>query len=220
MNDPGNTVTDADGIAADYAKAGFGGALGWGSRPALLMIDMIEAYFRPGSPFCLPDPEVVDRCAMLLEATRRAGTLVVHTRVEYTPGLADGGVFVRKVPALGVLEAGHPDGLGEFVAPLRPQAGEVVVVKQYASAFFGTSVAATLVANGVDSVFVAGVSTSGCVRASATDAMQHGFIPKVVADACGDRNPAVHDANLFDLDAKYADVVDLDTACARMAFAD
>ncbi|MDH3015296.1 isochorismatase family protein [Gordonia alkanivorans] len=220
MSDPGNTVTDADGIAADYAKAGFGGALGWGSRPALLMIDMIEAYFRPGSPFCLPDPEVVDRCAMLLEATRRAGTLVVHTRVEYTPGLADGGVFVRKVPALGVLEAGHPDGLGEFVAPLRPQAGEVVVVKQYASAFFGTSVAATLVANGVDSVFVAGVSTSGCVRASATDAMQHGFIPKVVADACGDRNPAVHDANLFDLDAKYADVIDLDTACARMAFAD
>ncbi|MHC3003122.1 isochorismatase family protein [Gordonia metallireducens] len=220
MSDPGNTVTDSDGIAADYAKAGFGGALGWGSRPALLMIDMIEAYFRPGSPFCLPDPKVVDRCATLLEAARRAGILIVHTRVEYTPGLADGGVFVRKVPALGVLEAGHPDGLGEFVEPLRPQAGEVVVVKQYASAFFGTSVASTLVANGVDSVFVAGVSTSGCVRASATDAMQHGFIPKVVADACGDRNPAVHDANLFDLDAKYADVIDLDTACARMAFTD
>lgn len=206
-----------DGIAADYARAGFGSSLGWGSRPALLMIDMLEAYFRPGSPFCLPDPGLVDRCATLLAAARRADVLIIHTRVEYASGLADGGIFVRKVPALGVLERGHPDGLGDFVAPLRPRKGEVEVVKQYASAFFGTSVAATLAANGVDSVFVAGVSTSGCIRASTTDAMQHGFIPKVVADACGDRNASVHDANLFDLNAKYADVIDLNTACARLA---
>ncbi|MFD6897220.1 isochorismatase family protein [Rhodococcus sp. NPDC060086] len=220
MIDRDGTVSgNHEGIAADYSQAGFGGSLGWGSRPALLMIDMLEAYFRQGSPFCLPDPEVIDRCATLLTAARRAKVLIIHTRVEYASGLPDGGVFVRKVPALRVLEAGHPDGLGDFVAPLRPHKGEVEVVKQYASAFFGTSVAATLAANGVDSVFIAGVSTSGCIRASATDAMQHGFIPKVVADACGDRNAAVHDANLFDLNAKYADVIDLSTACARLAAA-
>ena len=205
-----------ENMAVDYAEAGFGGSLGWGRRPALLLIDMLEAYFRPGSPLCLPDPGVIDRCATLLSVARESNLLVVHTRVEYRRGLVDGGLFVRKVPALRYLEVGHPEGLGEFVTALRPHDSEVVVVKQYASAFSGTSLAATLAAHGTDTVVIAGVSTSGCVRASATDAMQHGLVPKVVANACGDRNAMVHESNLFDLNAKYADVVDLDTTCHHL----
>lgn len=100
---------------------------------------------------------------------------------------------------------GNP--LSEYGEGLEPVEGEVVVVKQYASGFFGTSLASTLISLGVDTLIIAGVSTSGCVRATALDACQHGFVPIVVRDACGDRDPKVHEANLFDLDAKYADVV-------------
>ena len=183
----------------------FGGRLGWGSRPALLVIDMMRAYFTPGSPFDLGSRAAVDGCAALLAAARTAGLLVVHTRVRYAAGLADGGLFVRKVPGLALLAEGAGD-LGEFVPELAPGPGEPVVVKQYASGFFGTSLASSLRSTGVDTVVVVGLTTSGCVRATTLDAMQHGFRPIVAADACGDRTPAVHDANLFDLDAKYADV--------------
>lgn len=186
---------------------GFGGSLPWGTKPALLVIDMMQAYFASGSPLCLPDRAAVDGCATLLDAARSRGIAVVHTRVTYGPDLHDGGLFVRKVPALSLLAAGA--ALGAFEPAVAPLASEPVVVKQYASAFFGTSLASTLTAARVDSVVVAGVSTSGCVRASATDALQHGFAPIVAADACGDRTPEVHAANLFDLDAKYADVVDV-----------
>lgn len=192
----------------------FRGLLGWGRTPALLLIDMMQAYFTPGSPFDLGSQDAVDGCRALLDAARGAGVPVVHTRVAYRPGLVDGGLFVRKVPALGALVDGAEPG--RFVPDLEPAGDEVVVVKQYASAFFGTSLAATLTAAGVDTVVIGGVSTSGCVRASATDAMQHGFRPIVVRDACGDRTDAVHEANLYDLHAKYADVVDLATAVANL----
>lgn len=188
--------------------AGFGGSLPWGTKPALLVIDMMRAYFTPGSPMCLPDRAAVDGCAALLTAARARGVPVVHTRVAYGPDLRDGGLFVRKIPALaGLTEGAEP---GRFEPGVEPRPDEPVVVKQYASAFFGTSLASTLTAARVDTVVVAGVSTSGCVRATATDALQHGFAPVVPADACGDRTPEVHRANLFDLDAKYADVVDVD----------
>ena len=99
--------------------------------------------------------------------------------------------------------------------PWHPRPDEVVIVKQYASAFFGTSLAATLTAAGIDTAVIAGVSTSGCVRASATDAMQHGFRPIVVAEACGDRTPAIHTANVADLQAKYADIATIAEATAH-----
>ncbi|WP_041840944.1 isochorismatase family protein [Actinoplanes friuliensis] len=193
----------------------FGATLGWGDRPALLLIDMMRAYFTPGSPFDLGSRAAVDGCAELLGVARAAGIPVVHTRVAYAADLTDGGLFVRKVPGLAVLAegAGH---LGEFVPELEPGAGEVVVVKQYASGFFGTSLAATLTARGIDTAVIAGVSTSGCVRATATDALQHGFRPIVAADACGDRTRAVHDASIFDLGAKYADVTTVAEAGAQL----
>jgi maleamate amidohydrolase len=124
---------------------------------------------------------------------------------------------VQKVAALRVLAEDAPGGLGDPVPELAPRPDEVVVVKQYASAFFGTSLAATLTATGVGTLVIAGVSTSGCVRASATDAMQHGFRPIVVGEACGDRTPAIHQANLADLQAKYAGLAPVSEATARLA---
>lgn len=193
----------------------FGATLGWGHTPALLLIDMMRAYFTVDAPFDLGTRTPVDGCATLLHAARSAGVPVLHTRVRYAANLADGGLFVQKVPGLAVLADGVRDDLGEPVPELVPRPDEVVITKQYASGFFGTSLAATLTALRVDTVVIAGVSTSGCVRATATDAIQHGFRPMVVADACGDRTTTIHHANLADLAAKYADIVDVEAAVAE-----
>jgi maleamate amidohydrolase len=195
--------------------SGFSGRVGWGARPAVLVIDLVRAYTDPDGPFALPSPEAaVAAAASLVTAARTTGYPVVWTAVRYTAGLADGGLFAVKVPALACFTEDAPGGWGELV--LEPQPGEPVVVKQYASAFFGTSLAATLRTLGVDTVVVAGVSTSGCVRATAMDALNSGFRPQVVRDACADRSEALHLNNLADLDAKYADVVDLAEALARL----
>jgi nicotinamidase-related amidase len=199
-------------LTDNYASGGFGLALQPGRRPALLVIDFVRAYLVEGSPLYAAAEPARAAAQALLEAARRAGVPVVHTNVQYQPGGRDGGVFFRKVPALKCFEAGtHPD-LAAFAAGLEPAAGETVISKQYASAFFGTTLASTLTSLGVDTVLIAGVSTSGCVRASAVDACQHGFIPLVVREAVGDRHPAPHEANLFDLQAKYAEVVGLQLA--------
>ncbi len=193
----------------NYAAGGFGLALPPGRRPALLVIDFVRAYLMPGSPLYAGVESAHAACRELLLAAREAGIPIVHTNVQYQAGGRDGGVFFRKVPALKSFEAGaHPD-LAAFAEGLEPGPGETLITKQYASAFFGTSLASTLVALGVDTLLIAGVSTSGCVRASTVDACQHGFIPLVVREAVGDRHPAPHDANLFDLQAKYAEVIGL-----------
>lgn len=202
-------------LQADYLQAGFGTRLGWGSRPALLVVDMCRAYVDDQAPLYAAAAANAYRNADRLAAVaRRHRRPVVFTRVEYAAGGVDGGHFFRKVPALRCFEVGNP--LAEFTDLVRPMSGDVIVTKQYASAFFGTSLAATLNALGVDTVVIAGVSTSGCVRASALDALQHGFVPIVVADACADRDPRPHDSNLFDLQAKYADVVTMDDALAHL----
>ena len=188
--------------------AAFSGRVGWGTTPALVVVDLVRAYTEAGGPFLLPEPgPAVAATAALVDAARAHGRPVLWTVVRYTAGLADGGLFVRKVPALAAFAEDADGGWGELV--LTPAAGEPVIVKQYASAFFGTSLAATLHTAGVDTVVVAGVSTSGCIRATATDALNHGFRPQVVRDACADRTPELHEQNLRDLDAKYADVVEL-----------
>ncbi len=195
-----------------YRAGGFTGSVGRGSRAALLMIDFARAYFEPASPLYAGSDRPREQAARLLAAARASGMRVLHTRVEYDEHGLNGGIFFRKVPALRCFCIGSP--LGEFVAGLEPRTGEVVVTKQYASAFFGTSLVATLNAFDIDTLLIAGMSTSGCVRASAVDAMQYGFIPLVVRDAVGDRHAGPHESNLFDLQAKYADVIDLDTALA------
>lgn len=195
----------------------FSGRLGWGARPAVLVVDFVRAYTEPGGPLLLPEPgPALGATAELVDTARQAGHPVVWTVVRYTSGLADSGLFVHKVPALAAFAEDAPGGWGEIAAPLRPEPGEPIVVKQYASAFFGTSLAPTLHASAVDTVVIAGVSTSGCIRASATDALGHGLRPMVVRQACADRTTEIHDSNLADLDAKYADVVDIADALSRL----
>ena len=197
---------DTDGLNADYRQAGFGGHLPFGQRPALLVVDVVQAYLDPGSP--LYAQGFVDALTVnerLVAAARAAGVPVVFTGVVYGADGRDGGLFFRKVPALRCFVKGSP--LGAFPPTLQPRDGEVVVLKQYASAFFGTSLASTLTALGIDTLLITGFSTSGCVRATALDALQHGFAPFVVREACGERDTRPHEANLFDLQAKYAEVI-------------
>lgn len=183
----------------------FAGSLELGARPALVLIDLARAYFEPGAPFYLGSDDSLQSASRLLAAARAADVLIVHTKVSFTPGAADGGIFFKKVPALEVFTEGNP--LGEPMPQVAPSLGEPVVVKQYASAFFGTSLSSTLHSLGVDTVLIAGVSTSGCVRATAVDAMQHGFIPVVVREAVGDRDDERHSGNLLDIQSKYGEVL-------------
>jgi nicotinamidase-related amidase len=199
-------------LTDNYAAGGFGLPLQPGRRPALLVIDFVQAYLAPGSQLYAGVESARSACQRLLEASRAAAIPVLHTNVRYQPGGRDGVVFFRKVPALKCFEADADPELAAFAAGLEPAPGETVITKQYASAFFATPLASTLTSLGVDTVLIAGVSTSGCVRASAVDACQHGFIPLVVRDAVGDRHSAPHEANLFDLQAKYAEVVELAVA--------
>ena len=193
-------------LIANYAAQGaFGAGLGTGTRQAVLMVDFAQAYFVEGSPLYAEAPQTLAVASALLAWARSRALPVLHTRVEYDAQGVNGGYFFRKVPALKVFCAGNP--LGDFAPSVQPLAGEPIVTKQYASAFFGTSLASTLRSLGVDCLLIAGMSTSGCVRATALDTIQNGFIPIVVADACGDRHAAPHEASLFDLEAKYADVM-------------
>ncbi len=194
-----------DPLDEDYKAAGFAGRLGFGQHPALVVIDFCHAYLDEGSPLYAGVEDARASSERLLNAARDAGIPIVHTRVEYQADGADGGIFFRKVGALKCFVKGNP--LAEPGPGLEPLEGEIVVTKQYASAFFATSLASTLTSLGVDTLIHAGVSTSGCVRATALDACQSGFIPIVVREAVGDRDQGVHDSNLFDLNAKYADVV-------------
>lgn len=142
----------------------------------------------------------------MLAAARRAGIFVAFTNVRYMKGGADGGMFIAKVPTLHIFEEGSP--MGAWPEGLAPREDELVISKQYPSAFFGTSLAATLTSMGVDTVIIAGLTTSGCIRATCIDTVSNGFRPMIVREAVGDRDERPHEANLFDMNAKYGDVVD------------
>jgi maleamate amidohydrolase len=203
-------VTGSTAQQADYASAGYGHHLVPGDRPALLLVDPAQAYTDPACPLYAGVEEEVAAMGVLLSAARTIGIPVVVTRVDIRPDGADAGVFFRKVPALAAFTTGSP--FARYIDGLAPRADEHEVVKQYPSAFFGTGLAEHLHTLGVDTLLIAGLSTSGCVRASAVDAMQHGFVPLVVADAVGDRDEDVHRANLFDLSHKVGEVWSLDRA--------
>ena len=205
--------TDYAQIAANYTGA-FDGRIPFGHSPALVIVDVVMAYLDPASSLYAGVEDALASNERLAAAARLAGIPVIFTNVAYAKGGADGGLFFRKVPALKAFEAGSP--LGAFPPSLQPQEGDLVVTKQYASAFFATHLASTLTALRVDTVLITGFSTSGCVRATALDAMQHGFAPFVVREACGDRHPGPHEANLFDLQAKYAEVIGEAEALAHL----
>ncbi|MHA7819781.1 MAG: isochorismatase family protein [Erythrobacter sp.] len=184
----------------------FEGHLKPGTSPALLLVDPVAAYIEPESPLYLESgAAAVERMAELATLFRERDLPVIWTGVRYQPGGADGGLFYRKVPVLEIFVGDNP--LGDFPASLQPHGDERVVIKQYPSAFFDTGLAERLHEDGIDTLFIGGFSTSGCVRASALDALQYGFAPFVVSDACGDRNADYHGSNLRDLGAKYAEIV-------------
>lgn len=192
----------------DYQRAGFAGSVGFGWRPAVIVVDLVRGYLDPTSPLFSPRYEqVLSAVIEIVDTAHAFRHPVIFTQVSYAKGGLDGGYFWRKVPSLAIFETGSP--LAEFDERLRPVDHDVVVTKQYASAFFGTSLVSTLNALAIDTLIVTGVSTSGCVRATAVDALQWGFRPNVVREAVGDRDDAINEANLFDLEAKYADVCSL-----------
>lgn len=186
---------------------GFGSRIGPGDSPAVVVVDVVNAYLGDG-PLTDPDGRFEaarGSAARVVSAARAAGVPVVFTEVKLAKGAVDAGWFAVKVPGLVAFEEGSP--YAGFPSSPAPEPGELVVSKRFASSFFGTTLAESLREMGVDTTYVVGFSTSGCVRATALDALQHGFRPLVVADACGDRDAATHEQNLFDLDAKYADVI-------------
>jgi maleamate amidohydrolase len=191
-------------LTENYAKA-FGKSVGFGRRPALLLVDFVQGYFDPACDLYAGVEEALASALRVREAAHAAQVPVILTNVVYHPQAIDGGRFFEKSRPLRFFLAGNP--MGAWPAGLEPKANELVISKQYPSAFFGTSLASTLTSLGVDSVLLTGLTTSGCIRATCVDAMSHGFRTLVVADACGDRHPAPHEANLFDMEAKYADVV-------------
>ena len=184
----------------------FDGRVGYGRKPAVVVVDFTNAYVTPGS--ALYAPQVIDavrETADLLDIARRNDNPVIFTKVIYSLSGLDGGIFVQKVPELRKMIEGEP--LADIVPELPPASQDVIITKQYASAFFGTSLAPLLTSHGVDTLIVTGCSTSGCVRATAVDGMQHGFRVIVPRECVGDRHAAPHEANLFDIDSKYGDVV-------------
>jgi nicotinamidase-related amidase len=206
-----------ESLQENYARGGFGSRLVPGHKPALLIVDFVEAYLAAGSPLYAGVEAAREAAVRLLGMARQAAIPVVHTYVEYEPGGRNGGIFFRKVPALRCFERGVHPQLCSFAQGLEPLTGETVIGKQYASAFFATPLASLLTSLGIDTVLIAGVSTSGCIRASAVDCCQYGFIPLVVREAVGDRAPEPHAASLFDLQAKYAEVVSLAEASTYLS---
>lgn len=180
--------------------------LGFGKKSALLVIDLLQGYTLKGAPLFAPGVvKAVAEMPALLKAARAKKMPVIHTRVFYNADYSDGGMWIKKAPVLKALVPGNK--YAEFCKGVEPKKGELVIVKNYASCFFGTSLAATLTAMGVDTVLITGCTTSGCIRASAVDAVQHGFRPIVVRECVGDRHDGPHEANLFDINAKYGDVI-------------
>ena len=191
-------------LSQNYQGA-FGKRIGFGRRPALIMIDFVEAYFDPACALYAGVEETLASALRLQAAARAANVPVIYTNVVYNKAALNGGRFYQKSMTLHNFLEGSP--MGAWPKGLVPSEDELVISKQYPSAFFGTSLASTLTSLGIDTLIHTGVSTSGCIRATCVDCSSYGFIPIIVREAVGDRHPAPHEANLFDMDAKYGDVV-------------
>ncbi len=192
-------------LSANYEKA-YDNRLGFGQRPALILVDFVQAYFDQDCALYAGVEDALASALRVREAARAAGIPVIYTNVVYQEDGADGGVFFKKAPVLKNFIVGNP--MGAWPSDLQPADDEIVISKQYPSAFFGTSLASTLLDMDIDTLIITGLTTSGCIRATCVDTMSYGFMPIIVADACGDRHESPHQGNLFDMNAKYADVVD------------
>jgi nicotinamidase-related amidase len=201
-------------LREEFRAKGFAGRVGFGRRPALLVIDLITGFTDLRSPLAGDLDAQVEATNALLGPARAAGIPVIFSTVAYDADLQEAGIWIRKIPSNSWLVEGS-----EWVAideRLDRRPDEMTLVKKYASCFFGTDLAARLISRRVDTLIIAGCTTSGCVRATAVDACSYGFHTIVVEEAVGDRAPLPHAASLFDIDAKYGDVVALAEAVGRL----
>lgn len=197
-----------------YRHQRFGEPIGLGRRAALLIVDFTVGFNDPAL-FGGGNIDAAIRCTVgLLAYFREARLPVAYTRIVYADDGSNAGVFTVKVPRLKTLTEAHP--AGQIVPALAPQAGEMIVRKTEASAFFGTGLAPWLVQRACDTLLVAGCTTSGCVRATVVDSASYNFRTVVVRDCVGDRALAPHEANLFDMEQKYADVLERDHIIAAL----
>lgn len=195
-------------------KSGFGGMLAVGQRPALLVVDFQRGFTEPAlSPLADDCSVAIMATNQLISAIRPHGP-VVFTICSFAPDLRDAGLWSRKCPTLATLQRGSPTC--EIDHRLKIGKDDLVLEKTQASAFFGTPLAGILAAMRIDTVFVAGCTTSGCIRASVVDALAHGFAPFVVEEACTDRSAQQHASNLIDLRDKYAEVIGLPGALRQI----
>ena len=193
---------------------GFAGRVGFGSRPAVLVVDLIRAFTDPACPLGSDLDAEIENTRRILEAARAAGAVVVMSTSYYDEALDEAGLWSLKIPSSEWLTEGTEwVQIDERLARAK---GDMLLVKKYASCFFGTDLMSRLVSRGVDTLIITGCTTSGCVRASAVDACSYGLRTIVVEDAVGDRAPLSHLTCLFDMDAKYADVVTTETVIAQL----
>jgi maleamate amidohydrolase len=191
--------------AADNYANVYDTRIGFGHKPALILVDFVEAYFDKSCDLYAGVDDTLASAIRVRDAARKAGILIIYTNVVYHKSGINGGRFYQKAAPLRYFLEGSP--MGAWTKGLVPSDNELVISKQYPSAFFATSLASTLHAAGIDTAIITGLTTSGCVRATCVDACSNGFIPIVVEQACGDRHDDPHNANLFDMNAKYGDVI-------------
>jgi len=206
---------DARDTEKFFADRGFGLTIGFGQRPAVVVVDMIYAFTEPDSPLGSDLDAEMAATVEVLTAARRAGVPIYSTTVQYDADMHDAGIWYRKQSGAATLRAGTR-GV-ELDDRLNRRPGEPLIAKKYASAFFGTDFSSRLTSGGIDTLIITGCTTSGCVRATAVDAVQLGFRPMVVREAVGDRSPRAHEQSLFDLHQKYADVVSLAETTAYLS---
>ena len=205
----------AEADRAFFEARGFGQRIGFGEQPAVIVIDFMNAFTDPSMPLGAKLDDEVEATVQVLDAARAAKVPVFYTVAWYDEeDLADAGIWRRKQRGIQTLAAGTP--AVELDERLGRRPHEAIVVKKYASSFFGTDLVARLNSRRIDTLIITGCTTSGCVRATAVDAVQYGFVPVVVREAVGDRSQAAHEQSLFDLEQKYGDVVSLDEATSYL----
>lgn len=198
-----------------FRERGFKQRMGFGEKPALVIIDMQKGFTNPRAALGSNLDDQIQATVPLLEVAHRRGIPVFFSACVYDdPDLKDAGIWINKIKGLETLRAGTENV--QIDARLDKRPGDTLLTKRYASCFFGTDLVSRLASSRIDTLIITGCTTSGCVRATAVDSCQSGFRPIVVREAVGDRSPAAHEQSLFDLDAKYADVLPLGEVLSYM----
>lgn len=210
------TIVRATHELEDYRARGFANRMGFGKKPALVVIDLTNGFTNPELPLGAPAEETIDNVNILVDAAHAAQIPVYFSTISYDgPGFSDAGVWLMKMKGLETLKANT--FAVEIDGRLHREPQDTILAKRYASCFFGTEFSSRLCSQGVDTLIITGCTTSGCVRATAVDACQSGLRTIVVREAVGDRSEAAHNQSLTDIEAKYGDIVSVSQTAAYLA---